>query len=146
MTRDQHLDLLMLLSAIESWALSQARPLPDYLHKRVGHSIDALRATVCTPPLKCPSGDFDAQPVQLRLTASQERTLAFFRYDGAVRFDNYGRSVRDDGEKINQSGAKVALRLVSMGLLTGRGGLLIPTEAGQRYPLILRSPAAESAP
>lgn len=32
MTKPQALDLLMLLSALESWSFSTGRPLPDYLY------------------------------------------------------------------------------------------------------------------
>jgi hypothetical protein len=43
--------------------------------------------------------------------------------------------VRDDGEKTNASGATTAARLVALGLLTGRGGLLMLTEQGVRNSL-----------
>lgn len=59
----------------------------------------------------------------MKLTKAQERALAFIRHAGAVR---------DDGEKTNASGATTAARLVALGLLTGRGGLLMLTEAGLR--------------
>ncbi len=42
MTKQQTLDLLMLLAALESWAFSVGKPLPDYLHDDLANSIDAL--------------------------------------------------------------------------------------------------------
>ena len=35
MNKGECLELLTLLSALESWALSQKEPLPDYLHDRI---------------------------------------------------------------------------------------------------------------
>ena len=46
MTKEQYLDLLMLLSALESWALSSKERLPDYLHDRINDNVDALRKEV----------------------------------------------------------------------------------------------------
>ena len=43
MTKDQTLDLLMLLSAIESWSFADKHLMPDYLHDRLDNSIDLLR-------------------------------------------------------------------------------------------------------
>lgn len=71
----------------------------------------------------------------MKLTKAQDRALAFIRHAGAVRIDAYGCLVRDDGEKTNASGATTAARLVALGLLTGRGGLLMLTEAGLRNAL-----------
>jgi len=42
MERAQILDLLMLLSALESWALSQNQRLPDYLHERICSQVEKL--------------------------------------------------------------------------------------------------------
>lgn len=46
MTKQQTLDLLLLLSALESWAFSVGKPLPDYLHDRLGSSVDELITVV----------------------------------------------------------------------------------------------------
>ncbi len=46
MTKPQALDLLMLLSALESWAVSTGKPLPDYLLERQDNSLEALRAEI----------------------------------------------------------------------------------------------------
>lgn len=50
MTREQILELLMLLSALESWSFSAGQRLPDYLHDRLCAGVDAL----CGEVLKCP--------------------------------------------------------------------------------------------
>lgn len=71
----------------------------------------------------------------MKLTKAQDRALSFIRQAGAVRIDAYGCLVRDDGEKTNANGATTAARLVALGLLTGRGGLLMLTEAGLRNSL-----------
>lgn len=46
MTREQMLDLLMLLAGLESWAFSQQRPLPDHLQDQISECVDVLRAAV----------------------------------------------------------------------------------------------------
>ena len=46
MTKPQALDLLMLLSALESWSFSTGKPLPDYLLERVDAAIAVLRDNV----------------------------------------------------------------------------------------------------
>ena len=43
MTKPQILDLLMLLSAIESWSFSDKHRMPDYLYERIDQTIDLLR-------------------------------------------------------------------------------------------------------
>ena len=43
MTKNQILDLLMLLSAIESWSFADKHHMPDYLCERIDKSIDLLR-------------------------------------------------------------------------------------------------------
>lgn len=43
MTNSQILDLLMLLSAIESWSFADKHRMPDYLYERLDVSIDMLR-------------------------------------------------------------------------------------------------------
>ena len=42
MTKEQAIELLMLLSALESWSFSAGHRLPDYLYDRLGSSIDVL--------------------------------------------------------------------------------------------------------
>lgn len=42
MDRSQILDLLMLLSALESWAFSNKTMLPDYLHERLCRHVEML--------------------------------------------------------------------------------------------------------
>ena len=43
MTNPQILDLLMLLSAIESWSFADKHRMPDYLYERLDTAIDLLR-------------------------------------------------------------------------------------------------------
>jgi hypothetical protein len=44
MNREQMLDLLMLISALESWAMAQTARLPDYLLEDIGKAVGQLRA------------------------------------------------------------------------------------------------------
>lgn len=46
MTKEQCLDLLMLLSALESWSFSVNASLPDYLGERISDAIGLLRAEI----------------------------------------------------------------------------------------------------
>jgi hypothetical protein len=46
MTKPELLDLLQLLSALESWGFSTERPLPDYLADRVCDAVEILRREV----------------------------------------------------------------------------------------------------
>ena len=46
MTKPQAIDLLMLLSALESWSFSTGKPLPDYLLERLDVAIAVLRDDV----------------------------------------------------------------------------------------------------
>ena len=46
MDKASALELLMLLSALESWAFSSNTKLPDYLHERIGLKIDELSEIV----------------------------------------------------------------------------------------------------
>lgn len=46
MTKPEALEIIMLLSALESWAFSTGKPLPDYLMDRLQNAIDALRNEV----------------------------------------------------------------------------------------------------
>ena len=46
MSKPELLDLLQLLSALESWGFSTERPLPDYLADRVCDAVEILRREV----------------------------------------------------------------------------------------------------
>ena len=46
MTKEQYIDLLMLLSALESWALSASTTMPDYLHDRLCVTVNLLTKEV----------------------------------------------------------------------------------------------------
>jgi hypothetical protein len=48
MTNREKLDLLMLLSAIESWSFSVKSPFPDYLHEKIERNVEALTNEVLT--------------------------------------------------------------------------------------------------
>ncbi len=42
LTDKEILEILMLLSALESWSFSTKQMIPDYLHERLSNSIDLL--------------------------------------------------------------------------------------------------------
>ena len=44
MNKQQAIELLMLLSALESWSFSAQAPIPDYLHERLADQIEKLKA------------------------------------------------------------------------------------------------------
>ena len=46
LTKKECLDMLMLLSALESWALSVDKRLPDYLHDQLSAALDRLTKEV----------------------------------------------------------------------------------------------------
>ena len=46
MNRQQAIELLMLLSALESWSFSAQAPIPDYLHESLVDKIEMLRNIV----------------------------------------------------------------------------------------------------
>ena len=46
MTKQQMLDLLQLLSAVESWCFSNGKAIPDYLLERLAESVDVLRSEI----------------------------------------------------------------------------------------------------
>ena len=50
MTKPQALDLLMLLSALESYALTTGKPLPDYLFDRIDSATALLREEILEEP------------------------------------------------------------------------------------------------
>lgn len=46
MTKPEALELAMLLSALESWGMSNNQRLPDYLIERRDNSLELLRAEI----------------------------------------------------------------------------------------------------
>lgn len=46
MTRQDKLNILILLSAIESWSFSLNARLPDFLHERLGETMALLEKEV----------------------------------------------------------------------------------------------------
>jgi hypothetical protein len=51
MTKEEALAAIKLLSAMESWVMSQTTPrLPDYLHEDLGKSMDVLERIVLEKP------------------------------------------------------------------------------------------------
>lgn len=46
MTKEQMLDLLKLLSALESWSFCNDKPLPDYLHEDLLSAVVVLKEGV----------------------------------------------------------------------------------------------------
>ena len=46
MKKQQALDLLMLLSAFESWSFTTGARIPDYLHDRLAKQIESLSEVV----------------------------------------------------------------------------------------------------
>ena len=46
MTKEQLLEILMVLSALESWGFSNQQMLPDYLHERLLDLVSELRKEV----------------------------------------------------------------------------------------------------
>ena len=46
MTKDDAIDLMLLLSAIESWAMSCATPIQDHMLDRIAATIGMLRKVV----------------------------------------------------------------------------------------------------
>jgi hypothetical protein len=46
MDKEQCLDILLLLSALESWSFATKTPLPDYLHERLGDMVLAMSKVV----------------------------------------------------------------------------------------------------
>lgn len=50
MTKEEALKLIKLLSALESWALSQSARLPDYLHEDLSMAVERLEKIVLEKP------------------------------------------------------------------------------------------------
>ena len=46
MTKEQALEILTLLSALESWSFAQGQTLPEYLHEKLCAAIDTLTCEV----------------------------------------------------------------------------------------------------
>lgn len=42
MTKKDHLNLIMLLSALESWAYAEGKRMPDYLSNDVSEALEKL--------------------------------------------------------------------------------------------------------
>jgi len=42
MSKQEILDTLMLLSALESWSFSEGKQLPDYLHENLCNAVERL--------------------------------------------------------------------------------------------------------
>lgn len=43
MTKEQNIELLMLLSAVESWSFADNHRMPEYLYERIDTSIKVLK-------------------------------------------------------------------------------------------------------
>jgi hypothetical protein len=52
MVKKDKLDLLMLLSALESWGFSTNHPFPDYLHENLFDAVDLLRKDILNEEIK----------------------------------------------------------------------------------------------
>lgn len=50
MTKEEALQEMMLLSALESWAFSQSARLPDYLVENIQRSLEVLERVVLEKP------------------------------------------------------------------------------------------------
>ena len=46
MTKEQLLQIIKLLSALESWGFSNKTPFPDYLHEQLSETMEALEHEV----------------------------------------------------------------------------------------------------
>jgi hypothetical protein len=46
MTKEKMLDVLMTISALESWAYAQKAAFPDYLIEEVAQAVDALKQAI----------------------------------------------------------------------------------------------------
>jgi hypothetical protein len=50
MTKEEALAAIKLLSALESWAMSQTERLPDYVHEDLTRSMEVLERIVLEKP------------------------------------------------------------------------------------------------
>jgi hypothetical protein len=46
MTKDDALEIIKLLSALESWSFADKHALPDYLHEKIAVAMQVLKAEV----------------------------------------------------------------------------------------------------
>ena len=46
MSKNESLDLLMLLSALESWSFASGHNMPDYLYEKIADAVAVLRKEV----------------------------------------------------------------------------------------------------
>jgi hypothetical protein len=46
MTKEQILEVIKLLSALESWSFAEKHSLPDYLYEKITESMEVLEAEV----------------------------------------------------------------------------------------------------
>jgi hypothetical protein len=46
MTKEQMLEVIKLLSALESWSFAEKHSLPDYLYEKITESMEVLEAEV----------------------------------------------------------------------------------------------------
>ena len=46
MTKEQALEILILLSALESWGFTADKQIPDYIHENLHDAMDNLRKVV----------------------------------------------------------------------------------------------------
>ena len=46
MTKQDYLDIIKLLSAMESWAFAQGKMMPDFLHEQLHQTMAALEKEV----------------------------------------------------------------------------------------------------
>jgi hypothetical protein len=46
MNKEQALEAIKLLSALESWAMSQSARLPDYVHEDLTRSMEVLESII----------------------------------------------------------------------------------------------------
>lgn len=49
MTKEKALEILTLLSAMESWTFAQKERFPDYLHERLADAMEMLTKIVLGP-------------------------------------------------------------------------------------------------
>jgi hypothetical protein len=56
MTKEEALQAIKLLSALESWAMSQAARLPEYVHEDLCKSMEVLEKIVLTEKNSLPTG------------------------------------------------------------------------------------------
>jgi hypothetical protein len=45
-SKQDYIELLMLLSALESWSFSAQIPIPDYLHENLSDKVDLIKKQI----------------------------------------------------------------------------------------------------